>query len=411
MQSGTYSTAPLAQGKPDPNLLLPPLSALAPPGKLAEASSAQAFAPMDTSSVDDVLKRAEALWGEHAPRIKSSTKATADQLGKFASTVVHQGEDTLQGLRTTMADPEKRSGLWARYRTVFIGGGVGLIVLAGVGWGVVRHEASTIADKKVQDFLTQSGLSPYVKYESVSATPFGSVTLHNVQVQFARAGSPPLKIGALSASGLSSSSTLPNSLDLTASDIDCPLNDVGTYTGGTFRGEGLRTLGYTHVTGNASLSYTLSGQTLRFASQSDFDKIGGWTVNFDLGGVPVEQLKALSGMVQNNPEQSFLMLMQLASQSNSAVLNSASLKLDNSGLVERAQAVPNTQFPQTETVPDAASPLEKWTIQGGKLTVTAQPQQPLPVMTQGFLGQPTLNPAFNTLRQFIAATHADVTAN
>lgn len=242
MQSGTYNTAPLAQGKPDPNLLLPPLSTLTPSGiggghtASTATSTGTPFSPQTDASVAHIMEQAGTLWAEHGPRLKDSSKAAAEQFGKLANTVLHHGEDALSDVKASMADPAKRAGLWGRYRKLILAGGAGVVLFIGLGWAVIDYEASKIADDKIQTALRQAGLSSYIKYNSVSASPFGSVTLHDVRVFLSRTTTPSLKIASLSVNGLSSTTTLPPALSIDAQGIDCPLNNVSTFTGGAING-------------------------------------------------------------------------------------------------------------------------------------------------------------------------------
>lgn len=416
MQSGTYNTAPLAQGKPDPNLLLPPLSTLTPSGigggptASTATSTGTPFSPQTDASIAHIMEQAGTLWAEHGPRLKDSSKAAAEQFGKLANTVLHHGEDALSDVKASMADPAKRAGLWGRYRKLILAGGAGVALFIGLGWAIIGYEASKIADDKIQTALRQAGLSSYIKYNSVSASPFGSVTLHDVRVFLSRTTTPSLKIASLSVNGLSSTTTLPPALSIDAQGIDCPLNNVSTFTGGAINGLALQSLGYTSVVGDVALSYKTSGDRISVKSSSDFTQMGGWNMAFTLNHVPPQALASLAALATGFTEQNIMMLLQTGSQLNAVELQKASLTLDNAGLVKRAKAVPDTAFPQVNTVaPKDAPPLSRWEQQGGTLSITAQ--QPIPLMHTGFAGYPALSPALFDLNSFIAATDARVTAN
>lgn len=411
MQSGKHGTAFLARGKPDPKLLLPPLSVLAPSGPLAEAgeqlSCATSEIRTDTHTEQNVQQMASTLWAEHAPRIKASGSAAAEQVGKFADRVLHQGADTLHEAGAIMADPAKRSGLWARYRTLIMASGAGVAILAGLGWVAGCHEASRIANQKLHDVLDQAGLAPYVQYASVSASPFGNITVYDVKIRVSENDVHPVTIASVSVSGLSSSQTVPNALSLSARHVECPIGTANTLTAGDLSETKLSALGYSSITGDIALSYRLADRTLAFESNADFVQMGGWNVSFNLVDVPGTVFGSVSSLMQAggfNP----IVLMQMAQQFSTIKLQNADMQFDNRGFVQRLHAIPDTPFPQDQTLPGNATPFAQWNNQGGKLRIITQLEEPLPIMQSRFPYSSLFNPAFSNLDSFITRTHATV---
>ena len=96
MKPGTCSKAPLAHGKPDPALLLPPLSELVPSGKLHDGTIMDHGDP----EVSNLMQQAGILLAEHSPRLKSTGKAAGEQIGKLASTVMRHSDNVLSDLKT-----------------------------------------------------------------------------------------------------------------------------------------------------------------------------------------------------------------------------------------------------------------------------------------------------------------------
>ncbi|MBS0961454.1 hypothetical protein [Acetobacter thailandicus] len=405
MKPGTCSKAPLAHGKPDPALLLPPLSELVPSGKLHDGTIMDHGDP----EVSNLMQQAGILLAEHSPRLKSTGKAAGEQIGKLASTVMRHSDNVLSDLKTQLADPTKRAGFWARYRKTLLASGAGIIIVCGLGWEVACHEASQIADAKIQGFLQKAGLTSLVKYSSVSASPFGSLTLSDVSVGAFRQGGAPLKISSLSVSGLSSSLNVPKSLSIEAEGIECPVNSLSEYTLGELHGGPFKALGYSALKGDISVSYSLSGQNLKVISSADFSQVGGWNASFALTNVPSQ---ALNNLAQGGAGQGIMLMMQLAGTMSNIQLQSAALTLDNTGLTKRLKAIPDTALPQNVgNIPADVPPFVKWGIEGGRLQIVTQLQQPLPVMQNTYFGGVILNPAFANLNNFIRATQASVSVN
>ncbi|WP_338332314.1 hypothetical protein [Acetobacter sp. LMG 32666] len=414
MQSGKHGTAPLARGKPDPKLLLPPLSTLAPPGKLAQADGGLPLVTLGmgvaTNAEQSVQQMASTLWAEHGPRIKASGAVAAGQVSQFAGRVLHHGADTLHDATAAMADPTKRAGLWARYRTLIVASGAGVVVLAGIGWVAASHEASRMANQKLHDFLEQTELASYVRYGSVSASPFGNVTIYDVSIRLSDNDTHPIRVGSLAIGGLSSSRTLPGALSLSASHIECSTEQANILTASGLSDTKLRGLGYSTVTGDIALSYSLSDRKLAVKSNASFVQIGGWNVSVDLADVPNTFLSGMTSVVQGGGFN-LVSLMQMAQQFASIKLQSADIQFDNKGIIERAQAIPDSPFPQNRTQPDNATPFARWGTQGGTLKIVTQLEEPLPIMQARFPYSSLFNPAFSSLDSFIANTHATVTVD
>ena len=309
-----------------------------------------------------------------------------------------------------MADPAKRSGLWARYRTLIVASGAGVVILAGIGWVAGCHEASRIANQKLHDFLEQAELAPYVKYGSVSASPFGNVTIYDVNIRLSDNDTQPIKVASIAIGGLSSSQTLPSALSLSASHIECSTEQAGALTAAGLSDTRLRGLGYSTITGDLALSYNLSDRKLAVKSSADFVQLGGWNVSFDLADVPSTFLNGMTSVVQGGGFN-LVSLMQMAQQFASIKLQSANIQFDDKGIAQRLQAIPDSPFPQNRTLPDNATPFTRWGEQGGTLKIVTQLEEPLPIMQARFPYSSLFNPAFSSLDSFIARTHATVTVD
>lgn len=317
-----------------------------------------------------------------------------------------------------------------RRRLVLVAGAVLLLII--ILWFYAGQVATRHARRAVDDALMQAGLAGTVTYDTIHASPFGTVQLDHVAITLP--GGTAITTRRLILSGLQLRDGMLNGVHLEASDLTIPLLDlvrqginVGSPSGfaTTLLGTGI-----TVEQGQAAIDYRFdeNDRVLSFSTTGQMSGIGGWSFSTRLVDVDprwIEMLRPIAGLAMGQAPNG---LAELAVAGSLAPprLKQLTWSLNNTPLWNRLQLVPDTSIPTREEsdprseeaqiastfmkagvaaseARNNAKMLARWERKGGTLSFTTDIDTPLPLVSSG--GLLGIQPAFPSAEGFVARSH------
>ncbi|MBR0560606.1 hypothetical protein [Neokomagataea anthophila] len=388
----------------------PPKSPSSPPKSAANSSLLLSSGLTNNiSNPSSKTDKPDINWAEQANRLSDIGKEKSAQINSIASSVYKQGSSVAQEAQKTLSNPEQRRKFLERYgKTLKIGAAATVIIGAIAYWGA-SHEASRIADQKIHSLLANSGLSSNIQYASVSATPWGSVTLHDVTFtdDYNNDIDEKLKIAKISIRNANIGKTLPSNMTINASGIECSFTNTTTCPIISPQSKNtLLSIGYTTLKGNAKLSYKFHNGNIILTSNGGLYNGFTWGLHATLSGIPEKTFKEIPDLIKN---QSAFSLIQILGVVDDVAVSNVDLQIDTRDISKRLHAVPDTNIPEPDiSKSHPLSPLQNWDINGGRLEIHTHSEKAIPLMRQSLFGMPFLNPAFRSPSNFIEATNAKI---
>ena len=416
---------------PPPRLgptLLPPGGGLAPPGNsnggLQQTGNATGADPLlqelgaglaRASATSRVLaSRAMGTAVEHAPELQRRAAAAANVAGEQARLALQRAAVASQSAR---AKWDATASQPARRQRLVLAGGAATVVLVAIIWFIAQVHATSLARSKVPLMLAQAGLAGSLSYGSISATPFGTVTLDHVGLRSNRLFVPAewvrLDRYDLGPDGLRDFSMNVHQAAVPMSAlrdiIPPPLSRI------------LAGLGV--VTPKLDIRIGLSGSdgpgTLLISSNIRSSEIGSFSVRVHLNGVDTARLGSVAALMaaqRGNASMAFEMENSRALQASllslmTLAIQAGEVEIDDSPLMSRAQGVPETPTPSDTTNNSGKAMIENiarsaanvvppnrsdavrqivsdWLNKGGHITVKVAPPVPVTLFRTGEFGNP-----------------------
>ncbi|WP_157070885.1 hypothetical protein [Neokomagataea thailandica] len=374
------------------------------PSEVTDSTSHKSHSAPSSSTQPDID------WAEQTSRLADLGREKGAQLNNIATHIYQQGSTAAQGAQKTLSNPEKRREFLERYGKTFKIGAAAILAIGVIAYWGVSHEASRIADQKIHSFLVQNGLSSRLQYASVSASPWGHVTLHDVTILTPT--HDKVGISRLSITHADIGSTLPANIQIAASGIECSLTTATSCPIIAPRDRAsLLALGYTSLTGDMSASYHLHNGHFSLETHGELKHGFSWNFNASFSGVPDDVLETVPTLINM---QAPLQVMRFFNQMQNAELSNITINIDTSDITKRLKAVPDTPLPITDTSNTPDTPLGRWEQNGGRLNIKSNMDSGIPLIRTIF-GVPTPNPEFQELfespNQFFQAIHADISTD
>lgn len=305
--------------------------------------------------------------------------------------------------------------------------GLALVMLGG-GWMYAKSQATQIAKDRIDGFLIRNNLVADVRYQDLSASPFGSAALSGVKLM-ASSGAP-ISIGSVEISDVDMKGDQLRGIRIAAEKAEIPMLALARQQRNPDKivRETLG-LGYTTVTGalRASLRYDEQKAIITFETDGDVKDAGSWKARFKVGGVDAGIMNALYGLSTNVSKMGGLALLGIMGQAGEAVtrlsLSEMEVGIDNSGLFKRTNEITDRDMPaegndgvaldEAELVRAGMAPSEAksaraalatWMSKGGTLRIAANLNQPLPLFRGSILA-----PSFDSVPSFLAVTKSRIT--
>jgi hypothetical protein len=316
--------------------------------------------------------------------------------------------------------------------------GLACVALLAIVWFGAKHYATAKAQDAIQGYLIRNNLTSYVTYSDISASPFGTATIYDVKLDCAAYDS--VSIGSLKISDVHFKNDQLVSLAIAARFVSLPIISWARRIAFDNPARQAVGLGYTSLTGNLSfrIAYHPGNDEFTASTTADWTDAGSWRINLKLDNFDRSLLYNLShptlGFVTNTFNDPSELLSSLARIS----LADANVTIDNSGLRTRESEVIDAEIPgaarsdslltnanvefagmrddlvKAGMTPSAAeqmsTTLASWYADGGKIKLSTQLTQPLPLVTSGPVGAMDTTPrfAFDSVAGFLAATNAEV---
>lgn len=310
--------------------------------------------------------------------------------------------------------------------------GAALVAIVVGGWLFAKHQATTIAQDRIEGFIIRHDLRGKLTYDDLSASPFGSATLKGVKVKI----SPAITIGvaALDISDVEMKHEQLRKVAVAAHGAEVPLLAIARDEGGG--GPVLHQaigMGYTTLSGDVSLSldYDDMKGALSFETAGNIKDAGTWKTKISLEGIDPNSVNTLYNLTNMPSQTTAIGLFAAAGQGlqslASLTLADADITIDNSGVYKRIVEITDQDLPadtaavavrgatvddmelvKAGMAPSEASAvhaaLDNWTNKGGALRLTTNLSQPLPLFRNGNL----LTPAFTSLGGFLSVTRSRI---
>lgn len=306
---------------------------------------------------------------------------------------------------------------------------VGLLI---GGWFTGGHFATKKARDTVEGALIRSGMNKFVRYDSLSATVLGTVTLKNVELVDQQGLLVSAKNVVLF--DLDEKGGLLKSLEVQVEDYSFPILDITRRSGGygTFSGgSDLFGMGYTTIQGDLGFSfkYDDGDRVLKLKLSSDTDAFIDADCTFELANVDRELIASMGRLYSSMNGANWMAGIELAMKSSVYLLTTKlanySLSVDTEGVIKRAKQVTATSLPGEEEplkmdismdemvmIQAGMSPsnaremittLDKWGRSGGRIVLKSNLESPVDLFQRGNL---LPEPAFSNPETFLALTRS-----
>ena len=310
-----------------------------------------------------------------------------------------------------------------------------LIVVVG-GWAYAKHAAGNVARDQIEGFIVRQDLGREVRYGGIAASPFGSVTMSDLQIQIGP--NSTVKIAALDISGLDIRDSRVYAVRLVAHDAEYPLLDAARdrVLPASPELNEMIGLGFSRLTGEVSVDirYDDKQESLSFDTGGDIKDAGGWKARIVLNGIDPNLVTTLYSLPELQAKAGGLGLLAAAATGFNAAakvtLSGAEITLDNSGISKRGRRIASDSYPSdaksgtgrgsnlTEMAlvragmapskaKSSVTSYQSWLRDGGKLAVKASLDRPLPLFRIGPFGIPT--PVYDDSAAWLAAAKAEIT--
>ena len=292
---------------------------------------------------------------------------------------------------------------------------LGVVVTASMGaggWFYAKREAKIAVENEVESFLIKNGLKPYITYDDITASPFGTAELTNLSVRSPQ-GARVLSIRSIKFSDTKIKRDIILSANITATELEIPLLDiVRSEPGSGIPSEPILQIlgmGYSTLSGNFSYQWNFeeSRQILSVEAKGDFRDLGGFDWSLKLGGVSSGLMSYQSPNMQSlrgNLWQSAMTEFLKAQGLNFITLNELRFKLSDDGFFKRTKNFTDNNIPKESSLSetqnnnaytnlvsagvlpsDAKSTIEavnNWLLRGGSIRLETNLTQPLPLFSQ-----------------------------
>lgn len=414
---------------PPGQLLSPTIKNLPLPGGLRQPS--MEAGNIATSESEDLVKLSgqaksfikkagdftSEVVAHHGPKMKQKVHDFSASTAVYAKNKTKDFIDAAQHEKEKMTDPDYARKQKRRVLKLSAIGFGSVFVLLAVVWFIAEKQATSKAQTYIANYIAQNNLGSYVSYQSVSASPFGDVTVNGITLLVGNG--IDIKINSANISDITRVNGQVVGGALALNGFNIPLLDlfrrIGSfgvygYTPEINQFGGLLALGYTTLTGNAKLSIEpLSGGEYQIKSSGKLHDLGGWSTNIVLGNAQNYVDSLLQG-------ENFSAASMLPGQGLTLV--KASLTLNNGPLLRRARTLTDQASPWDkqssmgynlyigQMVQDGLSrdqalaintTINDWFENGDELTIKTNIDQPLPLtgsyeqqaegMISSFLGQ------------------------
>jgi len=304
-----------------------------------------------------------------------------------------------------------------------------VILLAGIGWFAAGHYATRTARDEIDGFLIRNNLKSVISYGDISATPLGKATITDVSV---KVGNIPIKCDTVTLSGVDTNHDTPRSANVTLSGINVPVLDLART--GVQPAIPLAKLGYQSMRGRLNLSYDLSNKgKLTVKTHGEDSQAGSWDMTLNLSGIEPDALATLAAipMVLTGQSNEMNLWRRLETTAMNAKLADLELSLNDSGIHDRMQKLPDESIPasgnsskanqgmalnETSLVKAGMAPsgareivtkISGWTEKGGDISLSTGLDRPIALMRPDGMRGGT-QPAFDSLESFLVATKAKI---
>jgi len=325
------------------------------------------------------------------------------------------------------------------------GGAVAALALVVGGGAFAWWTATKEARDRIDAFLIRSNLVNVVSYDSVSATPFGTVKVSDLRVTVAPGAE--IRIGKVKLADLSFDGNRLESAEVEADGISIPVKELAK-TRAQFMPwlRELVGLGYDNLKGSisAEIQFDDDDKRLQISLEGEGDDAGSWSVRTSLANVSPAGMDALSALITDPASLAGAAFRSVlgAPPASIAEIQIGEIKgsLDNGELHAREKAIPDRALPpdlgtpeviewipeeqlvRAGMVPSAAKDTRtsviRWMQNGGKVTFATDIKKPVPLYKGGsrgdsdplriLLGQNQAEFAFPTLAAFVAATNLKI---
>lgn len=348
-----------------PGRLSPPtIKGMPLPGALKKPS--MEAGNIETSTSDDLeklsdqaksfIKKTGDLTSEmvahHGPKMKQKVQDLSASTAVYAKNKTKNFIDAAQHEREKMEDPD-----YARKQKnrLLKGGMIGLGVFGGlfiVVWFAAEKHATSEAQAYISNYIAQNGLGSYVTYKSVSASPFGDITINGITVSDGSA--VDFKVASAEISDITKVNGQVVGGAIALHGFNIPLSSffqtIGSYAPDIHGLGWLQTLAYTNLTGNMDLSVEpLSGGKYQIKSSGKLHDLGGWSTNIIFGNAQ----NYVDALVQGEN-----LSAASVSEMEGVSLIKASITLNNGPLLRRSS-----------TLTTQASPWDKKSSMGYNLDI------------------------------------------
>jgi len=315
--------------------------------------------------------------------------------------------------------------------------GAAALAIVLVGGGVyAKHAAGNVARDQVEGFIVRQNLGGVVRYASISASLFGSVSLSDVQIKLGP--NATIKVASLDISHLDIRDNRVYGASLLADGLEYPLVDTmrGRFVQPTADMQELVGLGYSRLIGRVALNMKLDDkkEALDIETTADFKDAGGWTAKLELAGITPSLVNFAYSLPEAQASGGTGRLLETAltgmSAASRVALANAEITLDDCGISKRERKITADSYPSDNKAVVARDPeineialikagqspskakssvdaYQSWRQDGGKLKITTTIEHPIPLFKNGFLGSVT--PAFENQADLLALTKAEIT--
>lgn len=303
-----------------------------------------------------------------------------------------------------------------------------IFVVGAVGWTWAGYQATQVAKDRIDGFLIRNNLANDIRYQDLSASPFGTATLKGVTVM--ASSTNPVTIGSLEVSDLEMKGDQLRGIRVSAQKAEIPVLELARQQRNPEKM--LRDaigLGYAKMSGGASVAFRYDDQrgTLSVDTTGDLNDVGAWEAHVVVGGISVAAVNDLYALSASVPQLGGFALLGALGQAEETlartVLVEMEVGIDNGGWFKRSSQIPDQDLPfegeisagidETQLVHAGMAPsealsmrqtLDGWVRKGGTLRVTSNLAQPLPLFRGSLLA-----PNFDSVPRFLVAAKARVT--
>jgi hypothetical protein len=382
--------------------LLPPVSRLSPPASAAAGAAAGEIAAHSAQVLGRALERARGMGrqtltqaAENAPAWRQRAAELAGAASAGSAAALDRALEAARASRvermartkpaTMAAAPPKPPVAASERRQMALVALGTLVVCCGVVFALAQRQANAVARAEVPRFLARHGLQRAITYQSIAASPFGSVTLNGVVVH---AGPTPIAVASLTIRNVIMGPQGARRATLSFNRAVAPLLELARTQDAPLLLHSLLGLGFTAVFVNGTVDVAIDDarRTAEMTVSAQAADIGTLHAHASLGGIDAARFDRLLSPAGSS-----------AQATHGLTLAAADISLDDAPLFARAQRVPDASIPDeagnfTPIPPEDAADfagfvppgdiVQAWLAHGGALTIKVNPPTPIPLFDE-----------------------------